>query len=92
MACQVVGVRAKFMASQMVTFLSSMALPELGQIFTVGSMTWVIGPDSNGEIVEAVQDHLAPIAPTLATTSLISCPAARLGDPSAHPSIGSQTA
>ena len=42
------------MANQMVTFPSSMALPELGQIFTVGSMTWVIGPDGNGEIMEVV--------------------------------------
>ena len=42
------------MAYQMVTFLSSMAFPELGQIFTVGSMTWVIGPDGNKEIMEAV--------------------------------------
>jgi hypothetical protein len=80
------------MASQMVTFLSSMTLPKLGQIFTVRSMTWVIGPDGNGEIVEAVQDHPALIAPTLATTSPISRPAAGLGDPSAHPSIRSQTA
>jgi hypothetical protein len=51
---QVVGVRAKFMASQMVTFMSSMALPEPGQIFTVESMTWVIDLDDNWEIVEAV--------------------------------------
>jgi len=48
-----------------------MALPEPGQIFTVGSMALVISPDGNGEIVEAVQDHPAPIAPTAATTSLI---------------------
>jgi len=48
-----------------------MALPEPGQIFMVGSMALVIGPDGNGEIVEAVQDHPAPIAPTAATTSLI---------------------
>ena len=60
------------MANQMVTFLSSMALPELGQIFTVGSITWIIGPDGNGEIVEAVQDHPVPIAPTPAMASLIS--------------------
>ena len=59
------------MANQMVTFPSSMAFPEPGQIFTVGSMTWIIGPDGNGEIVEAVQDHPAPIALTLATTSPI---------------------
>jgi len=46
-----------------------MALPEPGQIFTVGSMALVIGPDGNGEIVEAVLDHPAPIALTLAMTS-----------------------
>ena len=46
--------RAEFMANQMVTFLSSMAFPEPGQIFTVGSMTWVIGPDGNREIMETV--------------------------------------
>ena len=62
------------MANQMVTFLSSMALLELGQIFTIGSMTSVIGPDGNGEIMEAVQDHPAPIAPTPATTSPIPTP------------------
>ena len=42
------------MAYQMVTFPSSMAFLEPGQIFTVGSMTWVIGPDGNGEIMEAM--------------------------------------
>ena len=62
------------MANQMVTFPSSMAFPELGQIFTVGSMTWIIGLDGNGEIVEVVQDNLAPIAPTLAMTSPILMP------------------
>ena len=54
--------------------MSSMALPELGQIFMVRSMTRVIGPDDNGEIMEAVQDHAAPITPTPATTSLILTP------------------
>ena len=62
------------MANQMVTFPSSMAFLELGQIFTVGSMTWIIGPDGNGEIVEVVQDHPVPIVPTSTTTSLISTP------------------
>ena len=51
-----------------------MAFPELGQIFTVGSMTWIISPDGNGEIVEAVQGDPAPIALTLAITSLIPTP------------------
>ena len=54
MARQVGGVHADSMAIQMVTFPSSMAFPEPGQIFMVGSMTWIIGPDGNGVIVEAV--------------------------------------
>ena len=66
--------RAEFMANQMVTFLCSMALLELGQIFTVGSMTWIIGPDGYREIMEAAQDHPAPTASTPATTSLILVP------------------
>ena len=65
---------AEFMANQMVTFPSSMAFPELGQIFTVGSITWIIGPDGNGEIVEVVQDQPASIAPTPAMTSPILAP------------------
>ena len=56
----------------MVTFPSSMAFPEPGQIFTVGSR--VIGPDVNGEIMEAVQDHPVLIALTLAMTSSIPMP------------------
>ena len=74
MARQLGGVRADSMANQMVTFPNSMVFPELGQIFTVGSMTWIIGPDSNREIMEAVQDHPTPIALTLTTTSLIPTP------------------
>ena len=48
-----------------------MAFLESGQIFTVGSMTWIIGPNVNREIVEAVQDHPTPIALKLAMTSPI---------------------
>ena len=62
------------MVNQIVTFLSSMALPEPGQIFTVGFMTWIIGLKDNGEIVEVVQDHPAPITPTPATASPIPAP------------------
>jgi hypothetical protein len=57
------------MASQMVRFLSSMILPEPGQSFTIGSMTWVIRIDVIEEIMEAVQNHLALIMPTARTTS-----------------------
>ena len=45
---------ANSMASQMVRFSSSMILPELGQTFMVGSMTWVIGVDDVEETMEAV--------------------------------------
>ena len=54
MARQVGFVRAESMANQMVTFSSSMAFLDPGQIFMIGSMTWVIAPDGNGEIMEAV--------------------------------------
>ena len=59
------------MESQMVRFPSSMILPEPGQTFTVGSMTWVIGANGVEEIVEAVQNHPAPIVPTSTMTSPI---------------------
>ena len=74
MARQVEGVRADSMASQMVRFPSSMILPEPGQTFTVGSMTYVIGADGVEEIVEALQNHPAPIVPTSTMTSPISVP------------------
>ena len=37
-------------------------------------MTWVIGPDDSGEIMEAVQDHPASIVPTSTMTSLMPMP------------------
>ena len=37
-------------------------------------MTWIISPDGNGEIMEAVQDHPAPIVLTLAMTFPILTP------------------
>ena len=37
-------------------------------------MTWVISSDGNGEIMEAVQDHPAPIALMLAMTSPVLTP------------------
>ena len=37
-------------------------------------MTWVIGPDGNREIVEAVQDHPAPITLTPAMISPVLAP------------------
>ena len=74
MAHQVGGVHADSRADQMVTFLSSMAFSELDQIFTIGSMTWVISPDGIMEIMEAVRDHPTSIVPTSTTTSPIPTP------------------
>ena len=51
-----------------------MAFPEPDQIFTVGSITWIIGPDDSGEIMEAMPDHPTPIMPTSTMTSLILMP------------------
>jgi hypothetical protein len=62
------------MANQMVRVLSSMVLPEPGQLFMTGSMTWVIGANNVKEIMEAVQNHPAPIVPTATTTSSIPVP------------------
>ena len=74
MARQVRGVRAEAMENQRVTFPSSMAPLDSGQIFTVGSMTWVIDLDGSREIMEVVQDHPTPIVPTSTMTSLIPMP------------------
>ena len=46
--------RAKSMVNQMIHFLSSMILSELGQTFTIGSMAWVIGANSVEETIEAL--------------------------------------
>ena len=40
----------------------------------IGSMTWVINADNIEDIVEAMQNHPAPIVLTSTTTSLISAP------------------
>jgi hypothetical protein len=55
-------VRADSMASQMVNFRASMALPA-GLTFTIGTFTWTTGVDGPAEVMEAVQ------APPTATGS-----------------------
>jgi len=67
------------MANQMVNFPSSMNSAEPGQSFTIGSMTWVINANGNGEVMETVQDNpslnvLALITPSLAPVAPISAP------------------
>ena len=49
-------------------------LPQPGQIFTVGSITWVINADGVGELLEPVQIRSAPTTLTPATVDPISEP------------------
>ena len=70
MARQVGGVRVDSMANQMVKFPRSMISPKPGQSFTIGSITWIINADDNGEIVEAMQDNPAPNVSALITPAL----------------------
>ena len=58
----------------MVNFLSSINFVKPDQSFTIGSMTWVINADGNGEIMETVQDNPAPNVLALAPTAPTSAP------------------
>ena len=58
------------MVNQMVKFLRSMIFPEPGQSFKIGSITWIINADSNGEIKEAMQDNPASNMSVLITPVL----------------------
>ena len=63
----------------MVKFPRSMTFPETGQSFMIGSITWIINADSNGEIMEAIQDNPSLnvsvlIMPALALEAPISIP------------------
>jgi hypothetical protein len=64
--CQVGGVRADSMVSQMVIFPASMVLL-VGLMFTIGTFTWTTAADGPAEVVEAVQ---APPAPTESTSTM----------------------
>ena len=58
-----------------------MSLPQPGQIFTVGSISWIINADGVGELIEPVQINTAPITPTPATADPISKPPPRSSSP-----------
>ena len=47
----------------MVFSASSSSRPRPGQIFTVGSISWIINADGTGELLEPVQIQSAPIIP-----------------------------
>ena len=69
------------MMNKMVHFSSSSSSPELGQIFMVGLISWVINADEDGEIFKPMQIDSAPTTPTLATVDPISKPPPRSSSP-----------
>jgi hypothetical protein len=77
-ACQVGGVRADSMTSQMVNFPASMVLPA-GLTFTIRTFTSTTGADGPAEVVEAVKAPPAPTESTSITADSISGPV--LGSP-----------
>ena len=50
----------------------SSSLPQPGQIFTVGSISWVINADGVGELLEPVQIYSAPTTPAPASVDPMS--------------------
>ena len=65
------------MSNKMVRFAGSSSLPQPGQIFMVGSISWVINTDGDGELIEPVQINAAPITATPAIADPISEPPPR---------------
>ena len=66
--------RAVSLSNKMVFSAGSSSLPQPGQIFTVGSITWVINADGVGELLEPVQIRSAPTTLAPATADPISEP------------------
>ena len=73
--------RVVSMTNKMVHFSSSSSSPEPGQIFTVGSISWVINADGDGDIINPVQIDSAPTTPTPATADPILEPPPRSFSP-----------
>ena len=61
--------RAVFLSNKMAFSIGSSSLPQPGQIFTVGSISWIINADGVGELLEPAQIVSMPIIPDLGTTS-----------------------
>ena len=69
--------RAVFLSNKMAFSAGSSSLPQPGQIFTVGSISWVINADGVGELLEPEQIGSAPAIPAPATADPISEPILR---------------
>ena len=68
-----VGVCVLFSLSNKMTFsVGSSSLPQPDQIFTVGSISWVINANGVGELLEPGQIGSAPATPAPATADPIS--------------------
>ena len=68
-----VGVCVLFSLSNKMAFSAgSSSLPQPGQIFTVGSISWTINADGVGELLEPMQIDYAPIIPAPVTADPIS--------------------
>ena len=81
------GVRVVSISNKMVRFAGSLSLPQPGQIFMVGSISWIINADGVRELIEPVQIDSALITPTLATVDLISEPPPRSPSSMTHCSL-----
>ena len=69
--------RAVYLLNKMAFSVGSSSLPQPGQIFTVGSISWTINADRVRELLEPVQINFAPIIPAPATVDPISEPLPR---------------
>jgi len=72
------------MMNKMVRIAGSSSSPKLSQIFTVGSISWIINVDGDGEIIEPVQIDSTPTTPAPATADPISEPPPRSSSPTTH--------
>ena len=79
--------RAVSLSNKMVFSAGSSSLPQPGQIFTVGSITWVINADGVGELLEPVQIGSAPTTLAPATANPISEPLPRSAPSATHRSL-----
>ena len=64
--------RAVSLSNKMTFSVGSSSLPQPGQIFMVGSISWVINTDGVGELLEPEQIISAPATPAPATADSIS--------------------
>ena len=69
--------RAVSLSNKMAFSAGSLSLPQPGQIFTVGSISWVINANGVRELLELRQICSSPTTPAPATADLISEPIPR---------------